>query len=39
MNFELLTDSCANLTESLIEELDLNIVSMMFTIGDQEYAG
>jgi len=39
MNFELLTDSCANLTESLIEELDLNIVSMLFTIGDKEYAG
>ena len=37
MNYEIITDSCANLTETQIEELGLNIVSMMFRIGDTEY--
>lgn len=36
MTFELITDSCANLTEEQIEELDLHIVSMLFTIGGEE---
>ncbi len=36
MSFELITDSCANLTEAQIEELDLHIVSMLFQIGGEE---
>ena len=36
MTYELITDSCANLTEEQIETLDLHIVSMLFTIGGEE---
>ena len=39
MSFELITDSCANLTEQQIEELDLHIVSMLFNIGGEECVG
>lgn len=36
MSYELITDSCANLTEEQIEQLDLHIVSMLFNIGGEE---
>lgn len=36
MDYELITDSCANLTDALIDQLDLHIISMLFNIGGEE---
>ena len=37
MNFEIITDSSANLPETLIERYQLHILSLMFLVGDKEY--
>ena len=38
MSFEIITDSSANLPESLIEEWGLHILSLVFRVKGQEYA-
>lgn len=37
MKFEIITDSSANLTDSLIEKYDLKIISLSYFIGEEEY--
>ncbi len=37
MNFEIITDSSANLPETLVEKYRLHILSLMFLVGDKEY--
>lgn len=37
MSFEIVTDSCSNLTNEIIEKYNLHIVSLMFRVGDKEY--
>lgn len=37
MSFAIVTDSCANLPERLIERYHLYILSLMFRVGDKEY--
>ncbi len=37
MNFEIITDSSANLPETLVEKYRLHILSLMFLVGDREY--
>ena len=37
MNFEIVTDSSANLPDELIEKYDLHILSLLYHIGDTEY--
>ena len=37
MKFEIITDSSANLTDSLIEKYDLKIISLSYFIGGEEY--
>ncbi|MBP8654627.1 MAG: DegV family protein, partial [Proteocatella sp.] len=34
MKFEIITDSSANLTDSLIEKYDLKIISLSYFIGE-----
>ncbi len=36
MNFTIVTDSCANLPEDLIEQYDLTVIPLSFHVGDQE---
>ena len=38
MNYEIVTDSSANLTEELIEEYGIHIISLFFIIDDEEYS-
>ena len=37
MNFEIVTDSSANLTNELIDRYGLHILSLRFLVGDREY--
>ena len=37
MNFEIVTDSSANLPDELIEKYDIHILSLLYHIGDTEY--
>ncbi len=37
MSFEIITDSCCNLTDDLIEKYKLNILSLVFLVGGKEY--
>lgn len=37
MKFEIITDSSANLTDTLIEKYDLKIISLSYFIGEEEY--
>lgn len=37
MSFAIVTDSCANLPERLIERYRLHILSLMFRVGEREY--
>ena len=37
MKFEIITDSSANLADSLIEKYDLKIISLSYFIGEEEY--
>ncbi len=37
MNYELISDSCSNLTDEMIEECDVQILSLMVRAGNQEY--
>ena len=37
MSYEILTDSCANLTDAQIDACGVNIMSLMFTMGGKEY--
>ena len=39
MSYRIITDSCANLTDELIESLDLDIIPLSYYIGDKEYIG
>ena len=39
MTFSIITDSAANLTKQLIEENDIRIVSMSYSVAGKEYAG
>lgn len=38
MGFEIITDSCANLPENLIKELNIPIISLVFRVNGEEYA-
>ena len=38
MSFEIVTDSCANLPESMIDEWGIHILSLVFRVKDKEYA-
>ena len=38
MNYEIVTDSSANLTEELIEKFGIHIISLFFIIDDNEYS-
>ena len=38
MGFEIITDSCANLPENLIKELNIPIISLVFRVNGKEYA-
>ncbi|MEG2628690.1 MAG: DegV family protein, partial [Raoultibacter sp.] len=37
MNFEIVTDSSCNLTEEMIDELDLHILPLTFMIDDEQF--
>lgn len=37
MKFEIITDSSANLTDSIIDKYDLKIISLSYFIGEEEY--
>lgn len=39
MSFEILTDSCSNLTEELIEKYNINIIPLSFFVDDEEFIG
>ena len=39
MSYRIITDSCANLTDELIESLDLDIIPLSYFIGEKEYIG
>ena len=39
MSYRIITDSCANLTDELIESLDLDIIPLSYFIGGKEYIG
>ncbi|MDO5519993.1 MAG: DegV family protein [bacterium] len=39
MSYAIITDSSANLPETMIDEFDLHILSLVFRIKDQEYYG
>ncbi len=39
MSYRIITDSCANLTDELIESLDLDIIPLSYYIGGKEYIG
>lgn len=39
MAYKIITDSCANLTDSQIEEYGVEIISMKYYIGETEYEG
>ncbi len=37
--YELITDSAANLTDEIIEKYSINIISLSYKIGDEEFDG
>ncbi|MBO5852492.1 MAG: DegV family protein, partial [Clostridia bacterium] len=37
MSFQIITDSAANLTTTLIKEKDVKVVSLSYIIGEKEY--
>lgn len=39
MSFEIITDSSANLPESMIDEYNLHVMSLVFRVNSQEYLG
>ncbi len=39
MSFEIITDSSANLPESMIDEYNLHVMSLVFRVNGQEYLG
>ena len=39
MSFSIISDSCANLTNKLISEYDVKIVSLTYSVGGTEYLG
>jgi len=39
MRFEIVTDSCCNLPDELIAQYGIEILSLVFLVGDQEYYG
>jgi len=39
MSFEIITDSCCNLPDELIEKYRLHVLSLVFLVGDKEYKG
>ena len=39
MSFEIITDSSANLPESMIDEYNLHVMSLVFRVKDKEYLG
>lgn len=39
MNFEIFSDSASNLTDDMIDKLQLNVVSLVYILGGKEYTG